>query len=208
MATPATPQEPSAFVRRLPTGERLPLPAGSVADWETFPFDGELQVKRLQPPVLPEPARHGEDGPEQCRTCLKPVTEALWADDHWRLDAIGTESRLPAVVMLQPRGHYDLTDLPTERATELGPLLQRAERAVLGLDGVARVHVNRWGDGAAHLHFWLLARPSGLLQLRGTFLPVWEELLPPVPDEERRRAHRLIAESMGAEGGTVYALNP
>lgn len=56
--------------------------------------------------------------------------------------------------MLQPRGHYDLTDLPAERAAELGPLLQRAERAVRSLDGVARVHVNRWGDGAAHLHFY------------------------------------------------------
>lgn len=176
-----------------------------MAGWETFPFEGELRVRPLQPPVLPEPARHGEHGPEQCRTCHKPVTEALWADDHWRLDPIGTESRLPAVVMLQPRGHYDLADLPTERAAELGPLLQRAERALLGLDGVARVHVNRWGDGAAHLHFWLLARPAGLLQLRGTFLPVWEELLPPVPDEERRQSHRLIAESMAAGGGTAYA---
>lgn len=206
MAVPPTPQEPSAFVRRLPTGERLPLPADSVAAWETFPFEGDFQVRPLQAPVLPEPARSGEDGPEECRTCLKPVTESLWADDHWRLDAVGTESRLPAVVMLQPRGHYDLSDLPAERAAELGPLLQRAERAVLGLDGVARVHVNRWGDGAAHLHFWLLARPTGLTQLRGTFLPVWEELLPAVPDEERRRAHRRIAAALAAEGGTAHTL--
>ncbi|WP_449352279.1 hypothetical protein [Streptomyces shaanxiensis] len=154
MATPPTPQdpdaavqEPSAFVRRVPTGERLPMPARSVADWETF------------------------------RTCLKPVTEALWADAHGRLDAIGTES--------------------AEHASELGPLVQRVERAVPGLDGVARVHVSRWGDGAAHLHFRLLARPAGLLQLRGTFLPVWEELLPSLPEEERRRNHRLIAERGG-----------
>lgn len=38
------------------------------------------------------------------------------------------------------------------------PLLQRAERAVLAVDGAARVHVNRWGDGGAHL----------LTRLRGT----------------------------------------
>ncbi|MEU0947994.1 hypothetical protein ABZ379_35625 [Streptomyces canus] len=208
MAVPSTPQEPSAFVRRLPPGERLPLPADSVADWETFPFEceGDLRVRPLQPPVLPEPARSGEDGPEGCHTCRKPVTEALWTDDHWRLDPVGTESRLPAVVMLQPRGHHDLCDLPAEQAAELGPLLQRVERAVLGLDGVARVHVNRWGDGAAHLHFWFLARPAGLLQLRGTFLPVWEELLPPVPDEERLQAHRRIAAALAAEGGTAHTL--
>jgi hypothetical protein len=54
------------------------------------------------------------------------VTEALWSDDHRRLDAVGTESRLPAVVMLRPRGPYDLPDLPAERAAELGPLLQRS----------------------------------------------------------------------------------
>ncbi|MFJ9150574.1 hypothetical protein ACIRP7_21410 [Streptomyces sp. NPDC102270] len=206
MVTASTPQDPSAFVRRLPAGERLPLPADSVADWETFPFEGDLRVKPLHPPVLPEPARQGGSRPDECRTCLKPVTQSLWADDHWRLDAVGTESRLPAVVMLQPRGHYDLGDLPTERAAELGPLLQRAERAVLGLDGVARVHVNRWGDGAAHLHFWLLARPAGLLQLRGTLLAVWEELLPPVPDEERRQAHRQIAAALAADGGTAHVL--
>ncbi|MFF7550674.1 HIT family protein [Streptomyces canus] len=204
MTVPATPQEPSPFVRRLRAGEQLPLPADSVAAWETFPFEGDLRVKPLQPPILPEPARLGEDGPEECPTCRKPVTEALWSDDHWRLDAVGTESRLPAVVMLQPRGHYDLTDLPAERAAELGPLLQRAERAVRSLDAVARVHVNRWGDGAAHLHFWLLARPAGLMQLRGTFLPVWEELLPPLPDEERREAHRRIAAALAAEGGTAH----
>ncbi|MDH6431716.1 diadenosine tetraphosphate (Ap4A) HIT family hydrolase [Streptomyces sp. SAI-144] len=204
MTVPSTPHEPSAFVRRLQAGEQLPLPADSVADWETFPFEGELRVRPLQPPVLPEPARSGESGPEECPTCRKPVTEALWADDHWRLDAVGTESRLPAVVMLRPRGHYDLTDLPAERAAELGPLLQRAERAVRSLDGVARVHVNRWGDGAAHLHFWLLARPAGLMQLRGTFLPVWEELLPALPDEERQEAHRRIAAALAAEGGTAH----
>lgn len=184
------------------------MPADPVTGWETFPFEGDLRVKPLRPPVLPEPAREGEQGPEECRTCNRPVREALWADDHWRLGAVSPESRLPAVVMLQPRDHYDLSDLPAERAAELGPLLQRAERAVLGLDGVARVHVNRWGDGSAHLHFWLLARPAGLTQLRGTFLAVWEELLPAVPDAERRRNHHLIAAAMAAEGGTAHAIRP
>ncbi|MET8507132.1 hypothetical protein ABZV60_21095 [Streptomyces sp. NPDC004787] len=119
-------------------------------------------------------------------------------DEHWRVDAVGSELRLPAVVMLQPRGHYDLADLPAERAVELGPMLQRVERAMLGLGGVARVHVNRWGDGAAHLHFWLLARPAGMLQLRGTLLPLWEELLPPVPEDVRQRTLRALAEALAA----------
>jgi diadenosine tetraphosphate (Ap4A) HIT family hydrolase len=94
------------------------------------------------------------------------------------MDAVG-EARLPAVVLLQPRGHYDLADLPAARSAELGPLSQRVERAVLAVDGVARVHVNRWGDGGAHLHFWLPARPAG------------------------PRAHRRITAAPAAEGGTA-----
>ncbi|MFD0021652.1 hypothetical protein [Streptomyces sp. NPDC058382] len=133
------------------------------------------------------------------------MSEALWADEHWRVDAVGAELRLPAVVMLQPRAHHDLSDLPIERAAELGPLLQRAERAVLTLEGVARVHLNRWGDGSAHLHVWIFARPAGMMQMRGTFLPLWEELLPPVPASERQRAHRQIAAALAADGGTDYA---
>ncbi|WP_369035690.1 MULTISPECIES: HIT family protein [Streptomyces] len=198
--------EPSDFVRRLAVGERLSVPVESVGGWETFPFevvDGELVVKPLLAPVLPEPERAGEGGAEECVVCRKPVVEALWADEHWRVDAVGG-ARLPAVVLLQPRGHYDLADLPAARSAELGPLLQRAERAVLAVDGVARVHVNRWGDGGAHLHFWLLARPAGLTQLRGTFLPLWEELLPPVPESERLSAHRRIATTLAAAGGTAY----
>ncbi|MFE7409247.1 hypothetical protein [Streptomyces laurentii] len=201
---PTRPEPRETFADRLPLGGRLPLPEDSLASWNTFPFEGELRVKPLQPPVLPEPDRAGESGPADCPTCRRPVTEALWADDHWRLDAPGTESRLPATVLLQPRAHHDLTDLPPARAAELGPLLQRVERAMLTLDDVARVHVNRWGDGAAHLHFWLLARPTGLLQLRGTFLPAWEELLPPLPEPTRAHNHHRLASTLAKDGGTAY----
>ncbi|MGY1495423.1 hypothetical protein ACW4TU_02050 [Streptomyces sp. QTS52] len=202
--------EPSAFVRRLPAGERLPTPGDPVTAWETFPFEPfeeELRIEPLLPPVLPEPDRDGEAGPRVLHDLRKPHTDALWADEHWRLDAVG-EVRLPAVVLLQPRDHYDLGDLPAARSAELGPLPQRAERAVLAVDGVARVHVNRvhvnrW-DGGAHLRFWLLARPAGLAQLRGMFLALWEELLPPVPESERLRAARLIARALAAGGGTAY----
>ncbi|WP_326649204.1 hypothetical protein [Streptomyces sp. NBC_01750] len=197
--------EPGRYVARLPIGEPLPLGDHSLTTWETFPFTGELRVKALTAPVLPEPPRSGEGGPGECRACACGVEESLWADDHWRLDPVGDQDRLPAVVMLRPRGHHDFTDLPTERAAELGPLLQRAERAVLSLGGIARVHINRWGDGSAHLHFWLIARPAGMTQLRGSLLPLWEEVLPPVPDAERRAAHIRIAASLAAGGGTAYA---
>lgn len=39
-------------------------------------------------------------------------------------------------------------------------------------------------DGGAHLHVWLLARPAGLLQPRGSCLPDWLDVLPPLPGEQ------------------------
>ncbi len=197
--------EPSAYVGRLPIGERLTLPEDSLTAWDVFPFEDDVRVKALEAPVLPEPEREGERGPEDCGVCGRPLEDALWADEHWRLDPVGTESRLPAVVMLWPREHGDLSGLPAERAAELGVLIQRIERAVGSLDGIGRVHINRWGDGSAHFHLWFIARPAGMLQLRGALLPVWDELLPPVPEEERRETHRRIAAALAAEGGTAYA---
>jgi len=45
------------------------------------------------------------------------------------------------------------------------------------------VHVNKWGDGGAHLHVVVIARPEGLLQLRGSELALWEEMLPRYPQD-------------------------
>jgi hypothetical protein len=44
-----------------------------------------------------------------------------------------------------------------------------------------RAHLNKFGDGGAHLHAFLLGRPAGLLQLRGSNLALWEEMFPVVP---------------------------
>src|SRR3954468_4033883 len=38
---------------------RLPLP-DDISDWDIFPFEGELLIKPLADPVVPEPPRHGE----------------------------------------------------------------------------------------------------------------------------------------------------
>ncbi|WP_441247617.1 hypothetical protein [Kitasatospora sp. McL0602] len=195
---------PSPYVARLPIGERIALPEGSIPNWDIFPFEGDIQVKILDAPQLPEPPRHGEEGPESCHQCARPDSSFLWTDEHWRLTTMKEPAALPAMVLLQPRGHYDLIDLPPERAAELGPMLQRVERAVMSLGGIARVHVNKWGDGAAHLHVWLIARPEGMLQMLGTCLPLWDDVLPKVPEAEWQESGRRIAAAMVAEGGTAH----
>lgn len=71
-------------------------------------------------------------------------------------------------------------------SAELGVLTVRLERAIRSLDTVARVHVSRWGDGSAHLQLWFLARPYGQLQLRGPFMTMWDDILPPVDETQWR----------------------
>jgi diadenosine tetraphosphate (Ap4A) HIT family hydrolase len=189
------------FLARLPIGQQIPVPVGGIPDWEIFPYEGDLRVKRLDQPVLPEPPRMGEDGPDTCWTCQHPTRHAIWTDEHWRVIHTGEPTALPVMLMLCPVAHHDLTDLPAELAVELGPMLQRVERAILDLSGIARVHVNRWGDGGAHLHVWLIARPEGMVQLRGTCLPLWEDVLPKPPEDEWRATLAAVATALAAGGG-------
>ena len=114
--------------------------------WPTFPFEGDIRVRKLEPPVTEEPAREGEDA-ETCIACRAPDQDYVWVADRWRVRALERPSGLPMVLILESRSHLDLGDLPNLLAAELGVMTVRLERAIRSLDGVARVHVNRWGDG-------------------------------------------------------------
>jgi diadenosine tetraphosphate (Ap4A) HIT family hydrolase len=195
--------EPSPYVRNLPIGVPLESTERDMSRWDEFPWTGQFSLKQLEEPVLPEPPRSGEAGPEDCWNCKAPDDDFVWADDRWRLSHHGKAPGLPIMVLLHPRAHHDFADLPADLTAELGPMLQRAERAVLGLGGIGRVHVYRWGDGGAHLHWWLVARPEGMLQMRGTLLPLWNGVLPPIPEADWNAALASIAESMALSGGTV-----
>lgn len=180
---------------------RLPMPA--VEEWDTFPFEGELRTKPLEPPG-PEPARAGED-PADCWRCSRPESDLLlWGDEHWRLYAFPRPSGLPVVVLLEPREHLDLGDLSPELAAELGQLIVRVEQAVLRVNGIMRVHVGRWGEGSAHLHVWFMGRPEGLLQLRSSFAAIWDDLLPPTPEAVWRGNLATVARALAEGGGTAH----
>jgi diadenosine tetraphosphate (Ap4A) HIT family hydrolase len=109
----------------------------------------------------------------------------VWQDDRWRLVAFSETSGAPLLLMLQPKSHFDLTDLPDDLAGELGVLMTHIARAVESLPHIARAHVSRWGDGGAHLHVFFFARPEGFVQLQGTCFAIWDDLLPPTPREVR-----------------------
>ena len=53
-----------------------------VHEWETWPFQGELQPQPLAPPVDAEPARNGQGGVD-CWHCAHGDDETLWENDNW-----------------------------------------------------------------------------------------------------------------------------
>jgi hypothetical protein len=61
--------------------------------------------------------------------------------------------------------------------------------------------VYRVGDGGAHLHIWLFARPLGQGQLYGSWLPVWDDLLPEYPDDHAQRDAETVARALTASYG-------
>lgn len=182
-----------------------PLP--DFTRWPSFPFEGDMRVKPLTPPVTAEPPRSGED-PASCIACNTPDDAYIWVSERWRVRAMDRPTGLPVVLILECRSHFDLGDLPNLLAAELGVMTVRLERAIRSLDGVARVHVNRWGDGAAHMHMWFLARPLGLLQLRGTFLSLWDDILPVIPEQQWRENLALVAAWLAEFGGRAIAEPP
>ncbi|MFI5893251.1 hypothetical protein ACIA5D_24395 [Actinoplanes sp. NPDC051513] len=175
--------------------------------WPSFPFEGGMRVKPLAAPVEVEPPRSGEDAAD-CIACGTPDEAYVWVSERWRVRAMDRPTGLPMVLILECRSHLDLGDLPNLLAAELGVMTVRLERAIRSLDGVARVHVNRWGDGSAHLHLWFLARPYGRLQLRGTFLSLWDDILPVIPESQWRENLAMVAAWLAEFGGQAIAEPP
>ena len=91
------------------------------------------------------------------------------------------------MLILEPRVHVDgPRDLPDDMLAEMGVMLARVERAVLAIEDVERVHILRYGEGAAHLHWWFMARQTGLRQTASGFAMIWDDVLPPTPEDVHR----------------------
>lgn len=189
---PETPEELWERVR-----DDLHVPP--VDEWESWPFAGELSVRPLERPVEREKPRHGEGGVD-CHACNAPDAAYVWTNERWRLRALDQPSGLPVVVLLEPREHYSAPgDLPEELAAELGVLIRRIERAVRSVEGVGLVHVLRYGEGSEHLHIWFMARPARLEQFRSSFAAIWDDVLPPTPEDVWRRNLELVVAALDAD---------
>ncbi len=193
-----SPEEFYEHALRAADGERR-LPLSRMTGWDISPFEEEgLRVVPLHPPVLPERTRQGED-PADCNSCRRR-DEGIWFDDHWRLTRMSGVG-VPLVLMLHPREHLDLADLSDERAAELGMLGTHIARHVQALPHISRAHLYRIGDGGAHLHVWFFGRPEGQSQLYGSWLPVWDDLLPEYPAEIAEVDATTVADALIASYG-------
>jgi diadenosine tetraphosphate (Ap4A) HIT family hydrolase len=185
---PETPQE---FYERAKDGLSVP----PLDEWDTWPFVGDLRPKELEPPAQ-ERTIEGQGGVD-CRACAKPDSEYLWVSERWRLMALPQPHGLPVVVLLEPREHHAApADLPDELARDQGLMIGMVERAVMSVGGIERVHIGRWGEGAEHLHWWFLARPTGMLQLASSFALVWDDVLPPTPQDVWDENLALVVRSL------------
>jgi hypothetical protein len=179
------PETPEQFWER--TRDALVTPP--VADWDSWPFDGEIRPRTLEPPVAEEKPRHGVGGVD-CFHCSPD--NIIWEDGHWFLRSFDRPSGLPIVVLLEPKQHVDFPDLDAELAAELGPLLLRIYAAVAAVPGVGNVHVGRWGEGSEHCHIWFMGRSARMEQFRSSFAAIWDDVLPPTPEDVWRENLELV----------------
>ena len=159
-------------------------PLGDMVGWEVFPFERDgLVPKPLGERVVPEPSRSRST--DACGTCKALAREDLVLHTGTRLAVIrpgGTSLMFVANVVA--REHERLDDLDEAADEELGRLVARTYRALCALPGVGNVQVSKWENGGGHLSVNVLARPLGVLELRGSNLPVWADMLPNIPQDE------------------------
>jgi len=162
----------------------------------SLPYAEPLVVREPGERQIPEPPRRGEPGGEPCGICSGRTTSAVWSDENWTLHAPVGGSLPGAVWLARREAVASFSHPPEELAADFGRVAARVERAVLSLGGIGRVHLYRWGDGGAHFHVWFIPRPLGMLEATGMMLPLWEDVLPNVPDEELAAAAERVAAAM------------
>lgn len=175
------------------------LQPGPMTRWGVFPYES-VTTAPLTELELPEPL--GDTSPERCRVCQaqQDGTHELWSSEHFAVARRASTSLL-FWATVAVRSHRTLDELDGDELAEMGQVLGRTFTAVSDLDGVGRVHINKWENNTGHLLWNVLARPEGVLQLRGSNLPAWADMLPDVPEAELARRADEVARALVAFDG-------
>lgn len=192
----------SPYHRALPIGERLSTKP--LTESPFFGFEGDVTMEPLEPMLVPEQPRSGEHDASECYHCVHGTASAIWKDELWHVGA-APETGLPFVGGLAPNAHVRLDQMDGELLASFGEITQRLAGAIQSLDGVARTHFSRWGDGSAHFHLHFLARPLGMMQGRGPMLAFWDDVLPPVDESLLASHRRKVAAALAERGGESLA---
>jgi hypothetical protein len=172
------PETPEQFWTRVHASLKTP----ALDEWDTWPFAGRPEPRELAPPQDADRPRHGEGG-IGCSQCERDIEGALWWDDDWVVRSLSEPSGMPCVVLLFPRQHFDFDELPDDLQRDLGPMLVRVQRAIFAIGDIGNVHILRIGDGSEHCHLWFQARPARIHQLQSGFVQIWDDVLPPLPED-------------------------
>lgn len=167
-------------------GEDGRVPMSRVHEWDSFPWelvDGQLVPKVVQPPMAEDHPRAGVGG-QGCHLCSGEADgERIWESWNFHVKRPAKPSGFPLVLWLNANEHFDFTEMNDEHAAEWGRLSVALTRIMSNLPGIGRVHVNRWGDGAEHMHAWFIARPERMPGIVGSMALEWDGMLPPVPED-------------------------
>jgi hypothetical protein len=199
---PLSPEEIYArVVEQVGPEGRLPMPP--VTEWDIFPWEpvGDTWLPKIvQPPLDAEPPRFGE-GDKQCQCERGDLPNMIWRNDRWNVTTRAKPSGMPLVLFLNSQEHLDLEDLDDDLASEYGRVQVWLHRIMTNLPHIGRVHVNRWGDGGAHLHVWFVARYERLPHILGSMAVEWDEMLPPPPEDVWRADLKHVADRMANHDG-------
>ncbi len=105
------------------------------------------------------------------------------------------------MLILRSKEHLDFPDMDDKLAGEYGRIATWLCRIMSHLPNIARVHVNRWGDGGSHLHVWFIARTARLPHIIGSMAAEWEEMLPPVPEDVWLADIKTVARKLATHEG-------
>ena len=83
----------------------------------------------------------------------------IYEDSCWHVDLAGHANVWRGFLMIKLKRHcVHLADLTPQEAAALGPVIQRTNQAVMDVLHPAKIYLCSFGEGTAHIHFWVLPR--------------------------------------------------
>ena len=87
----------------------------------------------------------------------------IYENEYWHVGSMVRPVFWPGFLIAKLKRHCEhLSELTSEEAAALGPMLQVTCQGLACVLEPAKVYVCSFGDGVKHIHFWILPRPPGM----------------------------------------------